>query len=191
MREAQENLEAVKQRNDSLEIDLTTEKVKVETTEEAHKVSQATLNVAQENYAEVQSTVEPLITDFGWLQHYGLAHIANSILNATELDRAVVALTMVARAAGHHVGCVECAAHVEDALRTRFGTRHCSVSEGAEEGLLKAEENYDNLSLPIMDLVSEALKHNNYVARLRSIFEPPETVQLIDDEGEDGDDGSE
>ncbi|KAJ0873945.1 hypothetical protein HanPSC8_Chr11g0458411 [Helianthus annuus] len=153
MREAQENLEAGKQRNDSLEIDLTTEKVKVETTEEAHK-------------------------------------IANSILNATELDRVVVALTMVARAAGHHVGCVECAAHVEDALRTRFGTRHCSVSEGAEEGLLKAEENYDNLSLPIKDLVSEALKHDNYVARLRSIFEPPETVQLIDDEGQDGDDGS-
>ncbi|MFS7984198.1 hypothetical protein Hanom_Chr11g00983691 [Helianthus anomalus] len=71
-------------------------------------------------------------------------------------------------AAGHHVGCVECAAHVEEALRTRFGTRHCSVSEVANEGLLKAEENYDNLSLPIMDLVSEAPKHDNYVARLRS-----------------------
>ncbi|KAM0069572.1 hypothetical protein Hdeb2414_s0001g00003191 [Helianthus debilis subsp. tardiflorus] len=80
------------------------EKVKAETAEEACKVSQTALNVAQENYAEVQSTVEPLITDLGWLQHYG---IANSILNDTELDRAVAVLPMVARAAGHHVGYVE------------------------------------------------------------------------------------
>ncbi|KAM0067899.1 hypothetical protein Hdeb2414_s0002g00066781 [Helianthus debilis subsp. tardiflorus] len=74
--ESQKELEAKKQKSDSLEIDLTTEKVKAETAEEAHKVSNAALNVAQENYAEVQSTVEPLITDLGWLQHYGVVNVS-------------------------------------------------------------------------------------------------------------------
>ncbi|KAF5766620.1 hypothetical protein HanRHA438_Chr15g0729681 [Helianthus annuus] len=105
LREVQESLEAEKQKSDSLEIDLTVEKVKAETAEEVFK-------------------------------------IANSILYAKELDRAVAALTMVARATGHQVGYVECATHVE-------------------ERLLQAEENYDNLSLPIMGLVTEALKHED------------------------------
>ncbi|KAJ0832884.1 hypothetical protein HanPSC8_Chr15g0683841 [Helianthus annuus] len=151
LREAHEGLEAKKQKSDSVEIDLVVEKVKAETAEEACKFSHAALNVAQENNTEVQSTVDPLITDLGWMQHYGVAHIANSILNATKLDRVVAALTMVARAAGHRAGYVECAAHVQESLRTQFGTCHCAVSEGAEERLLKGEENYDNISLPIMD----------------------------------------
>ncbi|KAM0064216.1 hypothetical protein Hdeb2414_s0003g00100281 [Helianthus debilis subsp. tardiflorus] len=45
--------------------------------------------------------VEPLVSDLGWMQHHGVAHIANPILNDTELDKSGVALTMVARAAGH------------------------------------------------------------------------------------------
>ncbi|KAM0035814.1 hypothetical protein Hdeb2414_s0015g00450971 [Helianthus debilis subsp. tardiflorus] len=99
--EVHESLEVERRKSDSLEINLAAEKVKADTVEEARKVRHAALNVAQENYAEVQSTVEPLITDLGWLQHYGVAYIANSILNATELDRAVAVLTMATRAAGH------------------------------------------------------------------------------------------
>ncbi|KAJ0680981.1 hypothetical protein HanPI659440_Chr16g0630621 [Helianthus annuus] len=68
--------------------------------------------------------------------------------------------------------------HIEEALQHNFGTCHCSVNDQAEEGLLKAVENYDNLSLPIMDLVTKALKHDDYVSRLRFILEPPETVQF-------------
>ncbi|KAJ0780539.1 hypothetical protein HanPI659440_Chr06g0238911 [Helianthus annuus] len=188
LREAQESLEAEKQKSDSMEINLAVEKVKVETVEEARKVSLAALNVAQENYAEVQSTVEPLISDLGWMQHYGVTHITNLILNAIELDRVVAALTMAVRAAGHRAGYVECASHVEEALHQHFGTRHCSVGEGANEGLNKAEETYNNIVLPFMDLVTEAIKYDDYVARLRSIFESPETVQLTDDDDEDGDD---
>ncbi|KAJ0611799.1 hypothetical protein HanHA300_Chr01g0019841 [Helianthus annuus] len=154
LREAQEGLEAERQKNESMEIDLTAEKVKADTAEEAHK-------------------------------------IANSILNAMELNKAVVALTMAARETGHRLGYVECAAYVEESLQQHFGTRHCSVNDQAEEGLLRAEENYDNLSLPVMDLVTETLKHDDYVSRLKSNFEPPETVQLTDDEEEVNDDGAE
>ncbi|MFS7913794.1 hypothetical protein Hanom_Chr02g00145881 [Helianthus anomalus] len=126
----------------------------------------AALIVTQENYAEVQSTVEPLVSDLGWMQHQG---IANSILNATKLDKAVVVLTMVARAAGRS-GYVKCATH---------------------EALVWAEENYNNLSLSVKELVTEALKHDDYVSRLKSIFEPQETAELMDEEDEAGDDGAE
>ncbi|KAM0041827.1 hypothetical protein Hdeb2414_s0011g00370821 [Helianthus debilis subsp. tardiflorus] len=187
LREARESLEAEKQKSDSMVIDLASEKVKTETAEEARKVSLAALKVAQENYAEVQLTVEPLISDLGWMQLI----IANSILNATELDRAVDAPTKAARAVGHLAGYFECAGHVEEALHQHFGTLHCSVGKGAKEGLVKAEEPYENLSLPVMDLVTDALKHDDCVAQLRSIFKPPETVQLSDEEEETGDDGAE
>ncbi|KAJ0804628.1 hypothetical protein HanPI659440_Chr02g0040211 [Helianthus annuus] len=125
LHEAQEGLEAEKQENASMEIDLAAEKVKAETTKEARKVSLAALNVAQENYVNVQSTVGPLISDLGWMQHHGVAHIANSILNATKLNRAVDALTKAPRAVGHRAGYVECANHVEEALQQHFGTCHC------------------------------------------------------------------
>ncbi|MFS7947863.1 hypothetical protein Hanom_Chr06g00553181 [Helianthus anomalus] len=191
LREVQEGLEAERQKSDSLEIDLAAEKVKAETAEEARKVSHEALNIAKGNYTEVQLTVDPLIIDLGWMQHYGVTHISNSILNATELDRAVVMLTMVALAAGHRTGYLECAAHVQESLHTQFGTRHCAVSEGAGDILLKVEKNYDNLPLPIMYLVSEALKHEDYVVRLRTIFEPLETVQVMNDDDEADDDSAE
>ncbi|KAJ0715108.1 hypothetical protein HanPI659440_Chr13g0497321 [Helianthus annuus] len=98
---------------------------------------------------------------------------------------------MAARAAGHRAGYVECTMHVEEELKQKFKTHHCSVGDQAEEMLVKAEENYDNLSLPVMDLVTDALKHDDFVSRLRSIFEPPEAVELSDEEVEAGDDGAE
>ncbi|KAF5781624.1 hypothetical protein HanPI659440_Chr11g0417651 [Helianthus annuus] len=178
LREAHEGLDAEKQKVESLEIDLKAEKVKVETAEEARKISTSTLNVAQMNYVEAQSIVDTLLSDSEWMQHHGVAHVANSILNETELDKAVVGLTMDAHAAGHRAGYVECTQHVEETLKQHFDTHHCSASDQAKGILVKAEEVYDNLSLHEMDLVTEALKHDGYVSRLKSIFEVPDIVEL-------------
>ncbi|MFS7946247.1 hypothetical protein Hanom_Chr06g00533771 [Helianthus anomalus] len=189
LHEAQEGLDAEKQKTESLEIDLEAEKVKAESAEEALKISISAPNVAQTNYAEAQSIVDTLLTDSEWMQHHAVAHVANSILNATELDKAVAGLIMAARAADHRVGYVECTQHVEEALKQHFGMRHCSVSDQAEEMLVKAEDTYDNLSISVMDLVTDALKHENYVTRLKSIFDPPKTVELSDEKDEAGDEG--
>ncbi|KAF5760059.1 hypothetical protein HanXRQr2_Chr16g0748861 [Helianthus annuus] len=136
----------------------------------------------QENYVKVLSTVEPLVSDREWMQNFGIAHIANFILNAMELGKAVAALTMAARAAGHCAGYPECARHVEEALHQNFGVRRCSAGEGGEHELCKAEENYNSLFIHVLDIITEALKHEDYVARLKSFFEPPETVELSDEE---------
>ncbi|MFS8010249.1 hypothetical protein Hanom_Chr14g01294821 [Helianthus anomalus] len=129
------------------------------------------------------------------MRNRGVPAITNSVLNANELDQAVAALTDALRAVEHRGGYVECAWHVEEALGQHFGTRHCSVTDKANAILSRAEEVYDHLSLPVMELVRKALKHDDYVARLKSILEHPETVELSDEEeeevGGEGDGGNE
>ncbi|KAJ0633379.1 hypothetical protein HanLR1_Chr17g0676041 [Helianthus annuus] len=68
-----------------------------------------------------------------------------------------------------------------------FDTNHYSVTDQADSILSRAEEVYDHLSLPIMELVTEALKHDDWCARLKSILDLPETVELTDEEEAGGD----
>ncbi|MFS7945685.1 hypothetical protein Hanom_Chr06g00527131 [Helianthus anomalus] len=103
----------------------------------------------------------------------GVAAIAISILNATELDEAVAV----------------CAQHVEEALGQQFDTHHCSVTDQVDSMLSRTEEVYDHLSLPVMELVTNALKHDDWSARLKSILDPLETVEFSDEEEEVGGDG--
>ncbi|MFS7935794.1 hypothetical protein Hanom_Chr05g00407751 [Helianthus anomalus] len=83
----------------------------------------------------------------------------NSILNASELDTAVAALIDASRAVVH---------------RKEFDVSHCSVTDQADVPLACAEKVYDHLSLPMMDLVAEALKHENWCQRLKAILDPLE-----------------
>ncbi|KAJ0836614.1 hypothetical protein HanRHA438_Chr16g0768991 [Helianthus annuus] len=184
------------EKSESLEIDLAAEKVKDDTTEKARKaaeearnISTSALNVVQNKYAEAQSIVDTLVSESEWMRNQGVAAVANSILNATELDQAVAALTDAARAVRHRGGYLECARHVEEALGQHFGTRHCYVTDQSDEVLSQAEEVYDHLSLPVMELVTEVLKHDDYVVWLKSILVPPETVELSDEEEAAGDGG--
>ncbi|KAJ0571123.1 hypothetical protein HanHA300_Chr05g0185991 [Helianthus annuus] len=119
----------------------------------------------------------------------GVAVIANSILNASEMDTVVAALIDASRAVGHRGGYLECAHHVEEAFGQEFDISHCSVTDQADAVLARAEEVYDHLSLPVMELVTEALKHDDWCARLKSILDPPETVELLDEEEAAGGDG--
>ncbi|KAJ0821503.1 hypothetical protein HanPSC8_Chr16g0721001 [Helianthus annuus] len=109
---------------ESLEIDLEAEKQKAETADEARKVTQVALDIAQDNYAEVQSTFEPLVNNLEWLQQYGVAHAANAVLNSIELDQSVAALTVATRHMGHRDGYIECVSHVEAMLKVKWDDRH-------------------------------------------------------------------
>ncbi|XP_035841442.1 uncharacterized protein LOC118488271 isoform X1 [Helianthus annuus] len=176
-------------RCESLEIDLEAERVKAATAEEARAVSAAALNVAKNNYSEAQGIVDTLVSEAEWMRTRGVVLVANSILNAGELDRAVAALTDSARAVGHRGGYLECAQHVEEMLGQEFDVSHCSVTDQANAALTRAEDAYDNLTLPAMDLVMEALKKDDWCQRLKAILDPPVTVELSDEEETAGDDG--
>ncbi|KAJ0915923.1 hypothetical protein HanPSC8_Chr06g0255571 [Helianthus annuus] len=176
-------------RCESLDIDLGAEKVKATTAEEACTVSAAALNVAQTNYSEAQGIVDTLLSEAEWMRSRGVVLVANSFLNAGELDRAVAALTDAARAVGHRGGYLECAQHVEQMIGQEFDVSHCSVTDQANAALTRAENAYDNLTLPVMDLVVEALKKDDWCQRLKAILDPPVTVELSDEEEPAGDDG--
>ncbi|KAJ0469284.1 hypothetical protein HanIR_Chr14g0706251 [Helianthus annuus] len=176
---------------ESLEIDLEAEKVKAATAEEARVVSTAALNVAQTNYSEAQGIVDTLVSEVEWMRTRGVVLVANSILNAGKLDRAVAALTDAGRAVGHRGGYLECAQHVEEMLGQEFDVSHCSVTDQANAALTRAEDAYDHLALPVMDLVVEALKKDDWCQRLKAILDLPVTVELSDEEpaGDDGGNG--
>ncbi|MFS7893360.1 hypothetical protein Hanom_Chr00s000863g01667481 [Helianthus anomalus] len=103
----------------------------------------------------------------------GVVLIANSILNASELDAAVSALIDASRAVGHCGGYLECVQHVEEAFGQEFDVSHCSMTDQADAALARAEGVYDHLSLP----------------RLKTILDPPQTVELSDEEEPAGGDG--
>ncbi|MFS7912193.1 hypothetical protein Hanom_Chr02g00127031 [Helianthus anomalus] len=178
------------EKNESLELDLAAEKVRADTaeearkaTEETRKISTSALNVAETNYGEAQTIVDTLLSDSEWMREHGVA--------VGSVEKAVAELIDDARAVGHRGGYLECTQHVESALKQHFGTRHCSVSNQVEDMWAKAEEVYDNLSLPVMELVTNALKHDDYMARLKSISVVPETVELSDEEETVEGDGAE
>ncbi|MFS7905397.1 hypothetical protein Hanom_Chr01g00047181 [Helianthus anomalus] len=182
-------------KRESLEIDLEADKGKVASAEEARQeaeearnVSTAALNVGQNNYSEVQGVVDTLAAEAEWMRGRGVCLIANSILNAGELDGTVAALIDASRAVGHRGGYLECAQHVEEVFGQTFDSGHCSVTDQADAKLARAEKAYDHLSLPIMDLIMDALKHDDWSQRLKSLLDPPETVELSDEEEPAGDD---
>ncbi|KAJ0538817.1 hypothetical protein HanHA300_Chr08g0279251 [Helianthus annuus] len=115
--------------------------------------------------------------------------IANSILNASELDAAVAALKDASHAVGHCGGYLECAQHVEKVFGQEFDVSHCSVTDQADAALARAEGVYDHLLLPVMDLVAEALTHDDWCQRLKTVLDPPQTVELSDEEETAGGDG--
>ncbi|KAF5769280.1 hypothetical protein HanXRQr2_Chr14g0646421 [Helianthus annuus] len=64
----------------------------------------------------------------------------------------------------------------------------CSVTDQADVELARVEGAYDHLSLPVMDLVMDALKHDDWCARLKAILDPPEMIEVSDEEEPAGDD---
>ncbi|XP_035830832.1 myosin-6-like [Helianthus annuus] len=183
-------------KSESLEIDLEAEKSKAASAEEARQkaeearaISSSTLNVAQNNYAEVQRIVDTLASEAEWMRGRGLVLMANSILNAGELDGVVAALIDASRAVGHRGGYLECAQHVEEVFGQEFDTIHCSVTNEAVAELARAENAYDHLSLPVMDLVAKDLEHDDWCHRLKAILDPPEAVEVSDEEEPSGNNG--
>ncbi|MFS7944470.1 hypothetical protein Hanom_Chr06g00512541 [Helianthus anomalus] len=99
-----------------------------------------------------------------------------------------VALIDASRAVGHRGGYLECAQHATEVFGREFDVSHCSVTDQAEAELARAEHGYDRLSIPVMDLVTEALKHDDWCHRLKAVLDPPRTVELTDEEEPAGDD---
>ncbi|KAM0040508.1 hypothetical protein Hdeb2414_s0012g00394781 [Helianthus debilis subsp. tardiflorus] len=116
----------------------------------------------------MESLVEPLKNDMLWIQHHG---IINTVAN----------LMVTARNDGYTQGYPECTQHVTYALRVNWDTSRfatCGVDTGVVHAA--AKEEYNNLRLPVMDLVTTPLQSENFVDQLKEIF--PDEVDDSDEE---------
>ncbi|KAF5811640.1 hypothetical protein HanXRQr2_Chr04g0183711 [Helianthus annuus] len=112
-----------------------------------------------------------------WLKEHGISCVAESVLNSEELDKTVARLLIAARSDGFAHGYAECSHHVNNALKVDWDTSRSAthgVNTGAALAALKTE--FNNLQLPVMDLINVALQSEDHVAQLKEIFP---------DEGED------
>ncbi|KAM0064202.1 hypothetical protein Hdeb2414_s0003g00100101 [Helianthus debilis subsp. tardiflorus] len=168
-----EDFEADKERFEAKRVKAATTEEAKQRTNDVRDISTSALNVAQNNYAKSQGIVDALVSEAEWIRGRGVVLMANSILNASELDAAGPALIDASHAVGHRGGYLECAQHVEEVFGQEFDVSHCSVTDQADAALAGAKGVYDHLSLPVMDLVAEALKHDNWRQRLKTILDPP------------------
>ncbi|KAJ0733757.1 hypothetical protein HanPI659440_Chr11g0412011 [Helianthus annuus] len=128
-----------------------------------------------------ESLVEPLKNDMLWMQHHGNINVANSILNSIDLDLTIAHLMVTARNDGYAQGYAECTQHVTDVLRVDWDNSRCAtrgVNTGAAHAAVKAE--YNNLSLPVMDLVTTTSQSEDFVTHRKEIF--PNEADASDDE---------
>ncbi|MFS8008342.1 hypothetical protein Hanom_Chr14g01271561 [Helianthus anomalus] len=106
------------------------------------------------------------------------AKIVNAILDAPEVSVAVKAVRAKARDAGYKAGYTECLTHVNVVSERKFIDEQCPVREVDTKGELKAvSDAYDNLVVPTLGHVKECLAADDYVNRLRGLFEPKENVE--------------
>ncbi|MFS7977473.1 hypothetical protein Hanom_Chr10g00904381 [Helianthus anomalus] len=140
-----------------------------ENTETPRHLSEAKEKLENSEMARVtaESELEPLKENMAWLKDRGIAC----------LDKTVARLVVAAQRDGYAQGYAECSHHVNSALKVDWDNSKSAtfgVDTGAALAALKTE--FNNLQLPIMDLINVALQSDDHVAQLREIFP---------DEGED------
>ncbi|KAF5822222.1 hypothetical protein HanRHA438_Chr01g0024461 [Helianthus annuus] len=113
------------------------------------------------------------------MKHRGIISVANYVLNSNELDQTVAHLLVIARNDGYAQGYAECTQHVNNALRVNWDTSW-SATHGVdtEAAHVASKTEYNNLHLPVMDLVTAALQADDFAAQLKEVFP---------DEGDDED----
>ncbi|MFS8034087.1 hypothetical protein Hanom_Chr17g01577081 [Helianthus anomalus] len=121
--------------------------------------------------ALAESELESLKCDMLWLKEHGIASVDESVLNSEELDKTVAHLLVVARNDGYAHGYAECSHHVVNALKVNLDTsKSATHGVNVEVSLATAKTQFNNLQLPVMDLINVALQSEDHVAQLKEIF---------------------
>ncbi|KAJ0800177.1 hypothetical protein HanPI659440_Chr03g0099991 [Helianthus annuus] len=118
-----------------------------------------------------ESLVETLKGDMLWMKHHRIINVANSVLNSIDLDQTVANLMVTAHNDGYTQGYTECTQHVNDALKVDWDNSRSAIhGVDTEAAHAAAKTEYNNLRLPVMDLVVAALESDDFVAQLKEVF---------------------
>ncbi|MFS7935578.1 hypothetical protein Hanom_Chr05g00405181 [Helianthus anomalus] len=106
-----------------------------------------------------------------WLKKRGIASVAESVLNFEELDKTVACLVVAARNDGYAQVYAKCSHHVVSALKVDWDTsRSATHGVNTDAALAARKTEFNNLQLPVMDLINVALQSDDHVAQLKEIF---------------------
>ncbi|MFS7965602.1 hypothetical protein Hanom_Chr09g00764131 [Helianthus anomalus] len=121
-------------------------------------------------------------TDHTWMREHVIRHIMETILDAPENATAVAEMNERARQAGFKVGYNKCLSDVNPFFADRF-TDERSGFHGVdtEAAYIAAVDAENKLPLPALVDIEKCLGAEDYVDRLRMLFDPP-----TEDEGTGG-----
>ncbi|KAF5782810.1 hypothetical protein HanRHA438_Chr11g0513221 [Helianthus annuus] len=116
------------------------------------------------------------------MREHGIAHIMETILDSPENATAVAEMNERTRQAGFKAGYNKCLSDVTLFVTSRL-TDERSEFHGVdtEAAYIIAVDAYNKLSIPNLDDIEKCLEAEDYVDRLRLLFDPPE-----EDEGTGG-----
>ncbi|KAJ0545770.1 hypothetical protein HanIR_Chr08g0353451 [Helianthus annuus] len=177
--EARSHRERSEQREEQLKKDL--ELARSEYTESSRRLTKVEEKLENSETARVtaESELEPLKNDMAWLKDRGIACVAESVLNSKELDKTVAKLVVAARRDGYAQGYAECSHHVNDALKVSWdGSKAATFGVNTAAALASMKTEFNNLQLPVMELINVALQSDDHVAQLKEIF-PDEGEDLV------------
>ncbi|KAJ0767391.1 hypothetical protein HanRHA438_Chr03g0111971 [Helianthus annuus] len=126
-------------------------------------------------WVTAESELKPLKSDMTWLKERGIASVAESVLNSEELDKTVARLVVAARNDGYAQGYAECSHHVVNALKVDWDTSRSATHGVNTHGvntyaaLVARKTEFNNLQLPVIDLINVSLQSEDYVVQLKEI----------------------
>ncbi|KAJ0694164.1 hypothetical protein HanPI659440_Chr15g0605691 [Helianthus annuus] len=106
---------------------------------------------------------------------HGITHIVETILDAPENVTVVNEIKERAWQAGFKVGYNECLTHVNPFLKSRFTDERYGFHGVDTEVVYAAKvDAYNNLSISAIEDIEKCLEAEDYVDRLRLLFDRPE-----------------
>ncbi|MFS7912102.1 hypothetical protein Hanom_Chr02g00125921 [Helianthus anomalus] len=81
---------------------------------------------------------------------------------------------------GYAEGYTGCSQHVTSSMKFNWETSR-SATDGVDTSAAHAaaKDEYNNLRLPVIDLVTSALQHENYVDQLKEVFRMKRRLQIM------------
>ncbi|MFS7978010.1 hypothetical protein Hanom_Chr10g00910661 [Helianthus anomalus] len=115
--------------------------------------------------ATTEIELEPLKSNMLWLKECGIAS------SFEELDKTVARLLVAARNDGYAQGYAKCSHQVVNALKVDWDTsKSATHGVNTDAALAAVKTKFNNLQLPVMDLINVALQSEDHVAQLKEIF---------------------
>ncbi|KAJ0788070.1 hypothetical protein HanPI659440_Chr05g0187371 [Helianthus annuus] len=134
--------------------------------------AEARARQAEEDRDGLATSLAQVTSDRAWMRQYGIGHIVETILDAPENTAAVAVVNERERQAGFKAGYNQCLNDVNPFFASKFTDERCGFhGVDTEADFDAAVDAYNSLTIPVVDLIEASLEVDDYVDRLRMLFE--------------------